>query len=692
MFNSEEYYRLYNSAALKEYEQQKAKVAEWADVKVGKGNRDLPLRFVKKQAEFLQHVMRWEAELTEEYIRSASLEQLAKEQDAFYREEEGEEYARSILCPAVAVKQYGGELGPVISYIAYQMRENLIYAPRHMRFAMCWNQRLFLDIAELLVNHAPLKTLKECIERHALSQARDRAGLMLHERFIPDGSQGEEQIAYGDLQDPGFLYTLGRRVTKEDQELFLFMNSLPEESIEKMASSFVEGFRKGFFVDAKDIVIKKTVGIYHRLGMERMTRKAMELFASEIHYRPFISRVKMTQKNQQCQYDHRFDMALIFNAEFGEKMNDALEEEVEQNASMLRLYGGPAMIDSFGEKPFTPKKGKGNIVFSEEQMPAYTDYMNRRAELLYRYMPQRETSYTMVVYPVPQIGTDFASLFEETIQINTLDNEKYLQVQQHIIDALDQGMKVEIQGAHGNETKLEIALAPIEDPKHQTNFYNCVADVNIPLGEIFTSPRLEGTNGVLHVESFYVDGLSFKNLKLTFADGYVTDYSCENFPTEEENRAFVRENLLFPHETLPMGEFAIGTNTLAYKMARQYDIVEQLPILIVEKMGPHFAIGDTCYVGTEELPVYNPQNGKEICARENEKTALRHTDRENAYTHVHTDITLPYHGIGVIRVITSNGQMIEIIRNGRFVLRGTELLNEALRALEEQEEKQNETV
>ena len=72
MFNSEEYYRLYNSAALKEYEQQKAKVAEWADVKVGKGNRDLPLRFVKKQAEFLQHVMRWEAELTEEYIRSAS--------------------------------------------------------------------------------------------------------------------------------------------------------------------------------------------------------------------------------------------------------------------------------------------------------------------------------------------------------------------------------------------------------------------------------------------------------------------------------------------------------------------------------------------------------------------------------------------------------------------------------------------
>ena len=103
-------------------------------------------------------------------------------------------------------------------------------------------------------------------------------------------------------------------------------------------------------------------------------------------------------------------------------------------------------------------------------------------------------------------------------------------------------------------------------------------------------------------------------------------------------------------------------------------------------MGPHFAIGDTCYVGTEEIAVYNPQNGKEVVARENERTALRNEDRSKAYTHKHTDITLPYHGIGVIRVKTAAGQQIEIIRNGRFVLRGTELLNEALKELEEQHE------
>lgn len=40
------------------------------------------------------------------------------------------------------------------------------------------------------------------------------------------------------------------------------------------------------------------------------------------------------------------------------------------------------------------------------------------------------------------------------------------------------------------------------------------------------------------------------------------------------------------HETLPMGEFAIGTNTTAYAMAERFGITDRLPILIVEKWAP----------------------------------------------------------------------------------------------------------
>ncbi len=129
-------------------------------------------------------------------------------------------------------------------------------------------------------------------------------------------------------------------------------------------------------------------------------------------------------------------------------------------------------------------------------------------------------------------------------------------------------------------------------------------------------------------------------------------------------------------DTLPMGEFAVGTNTTAYVMAKKYNIVEKLPVLIVEKMGPHFAVGDTCYSRAEEVQVYNP-DGKEIIARDNEYSLLRKTEPSKAYFNCHVDITIPYDEIAEIACYHINGEKTVIIKDGRFVLEGTELLNAA---------------
>jgi len=181
-----------------------------------------------------------------------------------------------------------------------------------------------------------------------------------------------------------------------------------------------------------------------------------------------------------------------------------------------------------------------------------------------------------------------------------LKNEIYEPIQQKIIDVLDTAEYAHIKGKGSNETDLKVRLPKISNPKKQTNFVNCTADVNIPLGEVFTSPQLTGTNGILHVENTYLRGLRYKDLKLTFKDGFVSDYSCMNFDNNEENRKYIEENILFPHKTLPMGEFAIGTNTLAYIIAQKFNILRLLPVLIVEKMGPHFAVGDTCFTFEED--------------------------------------------------------------------------------------------
>lgn len=34
----------------------------------------------------------------------------------------------------------------------------------------------------------------------------------------------------------------------------------------------------------------------------------------------------------------------------------------------------------------------------------------------------------------------------------------------------------------------------------------------------------------------YLDGLQYQNLKLTFKDGRITDYTCTNFEDEKQNK------------------------------------------------------------------------------------------------------------------------------------------------------------
>lgn len=101
-----------------------------------------------------------------------------------------------------------------------------------------------------------------------------------------------------------------------------------------------------------------------------------------------------------------------------------------------------------------------------------------------------------------------------------------------------------------------------------------------------------------------------------------------------------------------------------------------MPILIAEKTGPHFAVGDTCYSHAENVRVYNP-DGKEIIAKDNEVSSLRDRDVSKAYFQCHTDITIPYDELGELSVVAKTGRTVPIILDGQFVLPGCEELNRA---------------
>ena len=483
------------------------------------------------------------------------------------------------------------------------------------------------------------------------------------------------------------------RANYEMMAVRLYNAPFPQETIEKMASTYTEGYRKGFETMGRDLSKKNTVSIRYELGFERMIRSAIRQFEEMglevILYRAAVWSVTMspnrrigyhgTSANMQFDYDHRYDQAIYLDKAFKERKLAVLRTAYENCKKQAAEYAGPAVVETFGEDGFEPLNKPEAYSLSEKQEELQIAYSNEAMPVVNQYIPGDETSFTIIAFPVPAIGRDFAEIFHETIRINTLDYEEYKKIQQNLVDVLDQAEYVTVTGnaAAGNETQMKIFLHTLTDPEKQTNFENCVADVNIPVGEVFTSPVLAGTEGLLHVRQVYIGDFQFKNFRMEFKDGRVTDYSCDNFADPEEGRKLIRQQILKNHDTLPMGEFAIGTNTTAYAVAQKYGIMDKFPILIAEKTGPHFAVGDTCYSWSEDSAVYNP-DGKEIIARDNEISLLRKEDVSKAYFGCHTDITIPYSELGDITAVCSDGRKLPLIQSGRFVAAGTEKLNEEL--------------
>ena len=396
--------------------------------------------------------------------------------------------------------------------------------------------------------------------------------------------------------------------------------------------------------------------------------------------------------NRQYIYDHKNDRALFLDKAYVERRLGALKCAYEKFKEQAAGFAGPAVMEVFCEEPFAPVAKEENYILTSSKQKLAVELAAASGQIVNEYIHGDERSFTIIAFPLPEIGEPFEEIFNEIVKINTLDYKKYEIIQQSIIDILDLGEYVHIEGMNGNKTDLNVSLHPLDNPDKQTIFENCVADVNIPVGEVFTSPQLKGTNGCLHVKKVFLNELEYKNLEVHFEDGMISDYNCTNFESEQDNRKYVKENVLFHHDTLPMGEFAIGTNTTAYVVTDKYKLAPKMPILIAEKMGPHFAVGDTCYSWQEDTPVYNP-DGKEIIARDNEHTLIRKEDISKAYFNCHTDITIPYDELGSLSVIIKEDNIkklsdayknvqdgpvkIDIIKNGRFVLKGTESLNDA---------------
>lgn len=632
---------------------------------------------------------------------TATLEELQQRNRALYEDILPENYENSFANPAYAVKMLGEEFGVLVSFLYTEMRSLIGFTYEGRLDELVIRMELFSEVYAAFVyeqqeNHKlpTYAAIREILYWFVSDYADVAAEERVREMVCPENNFAAAILRTADFTDLRYLYAYGEYVGENELKMAEFMNSLPEEIINTMADTYTEGYRIGFEVTGKDLSKKAVVDVRYQLGFERMMRRALENFekmgllpviyraATSILYNPSIYKngFYSVSPNRQYEFDHKDDKALFLDKMYCSRKLEVMHTAFEKYKKEARGYAGPAVVETFGEKEFEPVNKPESLKMTDEQSALLVENRTQMGQLQRQYIIEEERSFTIIAFPIPEVGDCFEELFRETIQINTLDYKKYQRIQQTIIDALDQADHCEIKGCNGNHTDLKVNLWKLKNPVKETIFENCVADVNIPVGEVFTSPVLEGTNGVLHVTRVFLNGLEYKDLEITFENGKIQNYNCANFAIEEENKAFIKENILFRHKTLPLGEFAIGTNTTAYVAAKKLGVESKMPILIAEKMGPHFAVGDTCYSHAEEVKVYNP-DGKEIVARDNEVAALRSVNPSKAYFNCHTDITIPYDELAELTAVKKDGDRITIIQNGRFVLPGTEELNEPLQEL-----------
>ena len=155
------------------------------------------------------------------------------------------------------------------------------------------------------------------------------------------------------------MYKFGEYITDNELKTAEHLNTLSQEEIDKLATTYTEGYRIGFAMTGKDISIKKTAAIVYELGFERIVKKAVSNF-KEIGLQSSIYRANMSVftmlgsarrsgytgavPNKQFDYDHKDDDALyldadVINASYGQAL-----QNIDSSNSNILISSGSIFI------------------------------------------------------------------------------------------------------------------------------------------------------------------------------------------------------------------------------------------------------------------------------------------------------------------------------------------------------------
>ena len=366
-----------------------------------------------------------------------SMEKLAKYNKELYEDILVDSYESSYANPAYANKVLG-DYGQLLSFLYTELRGLIVYAYEQRLLDVVICSELFVEIYNCFEDIETLKIseIKDIIYWYISDYSELTLEYRVREQVDYDLTFATNIITNSDLRDLRYLYSYGEYITENEIKLAEYLNNLSEEKIYAMARTYTEGFRLGFVNSGKNLNKKGSVNIRYSIGFEPIVKVAIEQFR-EMGLQPVIYRAAVnsinkkqhlkigyssTSPNKQYDYDHRFDQSIYLDKALNDRRLAVLKNSYEKYKEKANLMAGPAVIEIFGEKPFAPLNKPESYVLSEKQQKLSTSYANVSSQIVNEYIKGEERSFTIIAFPIPEIGEKFEEIFDETVKINTLDN------------------------------------------------------------------------------------------------------------------------------------------------------------------------------------------------------------------------------------------------------------------------------
>ena len=598
----------------------------------------------------------------EQYIQCTSTTSLQKTNKILFRELDPLHYSESYLNPLYSISRLGEARGYELSYFFFL----LILALRSVYRDRA--EDLF-GIVKLLIRF--FESSEHCFEKHIKRCLRD---FLMEKRYrtYRDNFQDSYtetnpavQFILDKQRERKALFVTGYYIEEQTLALFDFLNDYDcnklSELAEVISSSFIDSFSK----NGKNLELPSVVRIVYYPGFDPFYTQLSIAF-TQYNIKPlFAPAFTSCFEEERLSTDHNNDFFSYLDEQFGNYDIYSFRKCCEEFSTQLYLFSG------FVDFMFLGKDSSADFAsrrLNRDQQNRQLEINRKKITILKKHCPERKTNFCYAPLAVPALGSDFRSIFNELLALSIEDDAERVCRQQLLIDEIDEAEFVYLKGKAPNKTDIRFRLHPLNDETLYTNFTNCGKGQNIPAGEIFTTPLLAGTSGTIHLDRFPFRGHTFIDLTMHFENGFIDTYSCANYETDEDNSHFIETLLFSGHSSLPVGEFAIGTNTRAYSIIRRYNIADTVPSLLLEKTAPHLAIGDSCYA-RRRGSIKNSANGKTLSLLNNQKRLFN----------THVDITLPFENIEILEASFADGKRVPIVYEGIFVPKYLSQLNKYLK-------------